>query len=420
MNILHFCHDEKQIPFVQRLFEAAAPGCNTYRIWGPRPGQPTKHARLGPRDQLVPKSYWYSTRMRHDVRQSDIVIVHYLTFIFAKAIQAATPRQMVVWGAWGGDYYSLMPGIGAALRLPLSMRIDDLAASKRRTRPREAVKRILRSPITWLEQLDTRSWPERTLPKIDWFSGPEVIRQQLAHHHPGFRAQHRPCGYYSTDEMPDPQPNGPVGTDILLGNSATAPNNHAEALLSLSRLELAGRRIIVPLSYGGADYADEVCRLGSRLFGSSFVPLRDFLPLQEYLALTQGCSTVIMNHIRAQAFGNIAASLYAGAHVLLRPENPLYDLLRSWGVTVSAWNDSPASDLLDALDTNGRESNRRIIHERLGFESMVRRVQTLLESRDSQVCDALPAPERSRRMSERVLHAYNRLIERRFNLGGVR
>ena len=44
------------------------------------------------------------------------------------------------------------------------------------------------------------------------------------------------------------------GRNILLGNSASDTNNHLDAFEALRKLDLDGRKIITPLSYGNANY----------------------------------------------------------------------------------------------------------------------------------------------------------------------
>ena len=70
----------------------------------------------------------------------------------------------------------------------------------------------------------------------------------------------------------------PTGTDILLGNSAAMANNHLEALEQLSLVDLSGRRVLVPLTYGSAAYRTAVVERGRQLLGDAFEPLVEPLP----------------------------------------------------------------------------------------------------------------------------------------------
>lgn len=412
MKILHLCHDEKVIPFVQRVFEVSAPGCSEYRIWGPRPGSATKHARLGPKAVLVPKSYWYSRRMREDVRTSDIVIVHYLTPNFARAVRAATDRQLVVWCGWGGDYYGLLPGYANLLMLPLSRRLDDQCrAAKPAPPPAARLKAMLKTPIRWLEHVDDRDWISKALARVDYFVSDEAGYDLLRAARPEFRAGRLWIPYYCVEDVPALPSGRPTGQDILLGNSATATNNHVEAILSLSRLDLTDRRVIVPLSYGDERYADQVCEIGRRLLGDAFVPLRKFLSLQDYLHVIQSCSVFVMNNVRAQGVGNIVAAYMNGAKVCLRPENHLTPFFRRRGMEVTEWQDQPVQSVLDDSSPASRERNRQAAATLFSMQVASSAVRDLQDRCIPELFPAAAAGSTRSSWRSGVLGLYNRLVE---------
>ena len=110
-----------------------------------------------------------------------------------------------------------------------------------------------------------------------------------------------------------------AGPDVLVGNSATASNNHADAFALLAGCT-GGARVVVPLSYGNADYGAQVAALGARLFGDRFDALREWMPIDAYNERIRNCGFVVMNHRRQQAVGNIGAALFKGATVYLRRE----------------------------------------------------------------------------------------------------
>ena len=150
------------------------------------------------------------------------------------------------------------------------------------------------------------------------------------------------------------------GADVLLGNSATSSNNHVEALELLRDRVAADAHVVVPLSYGHAGYADRVEALGRALLAERFDPLRGWMSLDAYNERIRRCGTVVMNHRRQQAVGNIGAALYKGAAVYLRPENPLYPFYRSLGIAVRAI-DVLATAPLTPLSPEDHQRNRRAI-----------------------------------------------------------
>lgn len=116
--------------------------------------------------------------------------------------------------------------------------------------------------------------------------------------------------------------------NILVGNSATVTNNHRNVMNLLSRFKDDDINIYVPLSYGDNDYAEEVIEYGKRIFGDKLIPIRDFMPLEEYNKFLNIMDVAIFDMVRQQALGNIFSLLYTGCKVYLHPEGKLLDYFR--------------------------------------------------------------------------------------------
>ncbi|WP_185213176.1 TDP-N-acetylfucosamine:lipid II N-acetylfucosaminyltransferase [Sphingobacterium mizutaii] len=113
--------------------------------------------------------------------------------------------------------------------------------------------------------------------------------------------------------------------NILIGNSVSPECNHVDALIKISKY-IDSEKVIVPLNYGtNLSYKNWVINEGEILLNNNFMPIEDFMPLNEYLNLTQKCSVGIFYHKRQQAMGNILAMLYLGCRVYLSVENPIYE-----------------------------------------------------------------------------------------------
>src|SRR5690606_25000226 len=136
--------------------------------------------------------------------------------------------------------------------------------------------------------------------------------------------------------------------------------------------------IIVPLSYGNSHYREKIIEEGRRIFGDRFIPVIDFLSLEEYIDLLRSCSTVIMNHLRQQAAGNLYISLYLGARVYLDPANPLYDEFRSNGLSVYKLNEISANSLRQELNTEWITKHRKILKESRGRGAHERNTQNMV------------------------------------------
>jgi hypothetical protein len=185
----------------------------------------------------------------------------------------------------------------------------------------------------------------------------ELLRRVL----PALRAVQHEMPLFTAEDTFQAGPEQMDGPDILLGNSATASNNHADALALLAG-RLDGGRLLVPLSYGDAAYGARVAALGEAQFGEGFDALCQWMSLAEYHQRISRCGFVVMNHRRQQAVGNIGAALYKGATVYLRPENPLFDFYTGLGVTVRSLQAlAEEGGPLRPLSAAQRADNRRII-----------------------------------------------------------
>ena len=166
-----------------------------------------------------------------------------------------------------------------------------------------------------------------------------------------------------------------VGRDVLVGNSATATNNHLEVFELLARTPAANdRRIIVPLSYGDTCYRDAVLERGRTLFGERFVPLVDYVAPDVYRALLQSAGHVFLGHVRQQAVGNVCIMLLKGARLYVNTQNPVYTWLEDLGVDVAALRPTGAGFAaleggLEPLSEGARRAQHRAMLERFGEAS---------------------------------------------------
>ena len=167
------------------------------------------------------------------------------------------------------------------------------------------------------------------------------------------------------------------GNNILLGNSATASNNHLELFDVIKKIDCGDRDIIVPLSYGEARYREKII---SHL-ENGMTPITDFIKRSDYMAMLQACSIVLMNHRRQQAFGTIVIMLHMGAKLYLRSKNPLYHRLKEWGVTVFAIEDleQDQSNFLKPITQEQADKNREVVADYYSLEHYCERTEKLIQ-----------------------------------------
>lgn len=371
--IVHIVKDEKFIDMAAREFEAVAPGTSRYVIVG-------RERKL--RYISNTKVSFCSLRQALElVNAADCaaVIFHSLASSFAPVLKGVRADQKVFWIGWGYDYYSRL----LSTAFPAGLRMEQTAALPGRARllldkATQSLKRLL--------GLSPR-YSDRLLARIDYFSPLDVEYQMVCRYNPWFRARYVPWMYGTIEDYEPGDSHGdkPLGDSILVGNNAVHENNHLEMFEILKRhVELTGKSIIAPLSYGNGRYREQVIARGREMFGAQFVPLTEFLPRDAYIELLQGCGHVFFNHLRQQAVGNICIMMLKGAQIYLNERNPLYGWLVSRGAIVQSidslagGNDGGKIELV-ALSEAERAVNQDVIRGHFGREVQRGRTRALVD-----------------------------------------
>jgi dTDP-N-acetylfucosamine:lipid II N-acetylfucosaminyltransferase len=221
----------------------------------------------------------------------------------------------------------------------------------------------------------------------DMFSPVIDLEYQMARKfNPWFKAEYIPWNY----TMDEDELNGGglrsegSGEDILIGNSASYENNHVEIFDILERhVNLSGRKLIVPLSYGGDNwYRDTIISLGKKKFGDQFIPLTTFIPNREYVALLQSCGHIIMNHLRQQGASNIAIIMLRGGKIYMNSASPLYLWLEAKGCaigSIDAMQSGAGKKDLTRLSIPDQQKNIDVINACWGRQAQREKTQRLVE-----------------------------------------
>ena len=353
--ILHIAQDDKFIPFLQGIFQEASPDNNIWRIITDKPD--TTFATSSVDMEIICNKYFHSKEFKTDLQKADCLIFHSFNFLNRTklCILKYIPKRMpVIWRGWGFDYYDYLKVKGKVLILPETKLLTQKSGITE-----TALSKWDFKVFSSIEYRLTNLLNKKFIGRVDYFSCcvPDDF-ESLKQIFPEFRAQFLPLNYYSKEDvfLRGENLQDLSGKDVLLGNSASHTNNHIEAMRLLNNLGMQGRKVIVPLNYGDPDYRDKVIQQGKILLGDAFVPLLDYMPLQEYNRIISSCGNLVMNHIRQQAMGNISAALLRGGKVFLRQENPIYSyysrlgaklFILSKGMSLSEL-DTPLSDV-DAL-----------------------------------------------------------------------
>ena len=100
--------------------------------------------------------------------------------------------------------------------------------------------------------------------------------------------------------------------NIQIGNSADKTNNHLDIFTNLKKFKDQNIKIFAPLSYGDNKYAHEIADKGKEIFGDKFIPLFDFVSMDQYILFLNNIDIAIFSHNRQQALGNTITLLGLG------------------------------------------------------------------------------------------------------------
>lgn len=368
MKITHIGPDSLFVRIASEVFESVAPSANEYIILTDSSKGSLRFPIEQGRVRVVSSLTRGAARIPFDIRASDMIVAHSMTPLAAVAFVSARPSTVKVWSGWGWDYYGSDESTEAGLLGASTSELSTSLISAFDRRMKVFKHRILSGVV------------HRAAAKTDCFSAPvphdlRVLRGRF----PEFHGDYTQLNYGSVADTFGQGPSLGGGSDILVGNSASFTNNHLEIFDLLARQDIAGRRIVVPLSYGNPAYRDAIVARGGELFGSAFMPLIEYLPLDDYMSVIANCNVVIMNHKRQQAMGNIGAALYHGAHVFLDEANPAADFFRSNGAIFRTTNQLEVDGLPNGrVSTEALATNRRMLESFWGSDQVVKNVEALI------------------------------------------
>lgn len=191
-----------------------------------------------------------------------------------------------------------------------------------------------------------------------------------------------PYNYYSIKEtLGDLQYEQAKGPNILLGNACSFGNNHIDAFWQLRPLINSTQKVITPLSYGDIGIRKYILYIGKKMLGSAFVPLLDYLPINDYNKKMLSCSVMIQNQCSPRALGNIITGLWLGMRLYLSKKNITYDFLKSLGVYVYTMEDNlnrNNPNVFTALSEYEVSHNRKMLEMYYGDEITKLRVNNII------------------------------------------
>ena len=174
------------------------------------------------------------------------------------------------------------------------------------------------------------------------------------------------------------------GKNILVGNSGDISNNHLYIFDKLSKLNLKGRKVFVPLSYSGSeDYKNHIIKKGKELLGDNFFPITSFMSREEYNLMLLSCNTLIFNHIRQQGVGNIITLGYLGAKIYLNKKSPVFEFYKNEKITLFEINELTNKSLDYKLTDSEIIKNRKLflkLYSKLNVQLKVNQLFEILNN----------------------------------------
>lgn len=366
LKIIHIIRDEKFPDAAHSVFEPAFPNQNEFIIF-------SNSTELKFVKRIVPTFYnplyLYSKQLIRKVCQADVVVFHGLDRNALRILKALSGNTKTIWLGWGYDYYDLT-------ELPLHKEKTTEVASTAKTTVKAQLKTLIKKLIK------PEPNKKKLINKVNVFSPVlyedfELVKKAIPNFTPKYASWN--YGTLEDDLIRGFEGKKITGNNILLGNSASYTNNHLDAFDSLSVLDLNGKKIITPLSYGDMDYRNLIVSEGHKNFGDTFVPLIDFMPIDEYIAVLQSCSIVVMNHLRQQALGNIVIALYLGAKVFLDKRNPIYQFFIKNDACIYCLEELEAQ-MQENLTGEQIDRNRRVLQNYWSRDVILQKTKNIVDS----------------------------------------
>ena len=300
-----------------------------------------------------------------EIKAADIIFAQALSTEKAKAInQTKDDSKVFIWGLWGYGLFNFVN----------YMRNDSSREFSTTLKSKSGL-------IAKLKEYYTFNYVyKKAIQKIDIClflleSDFNLLGSVVKHN-----AQWRTACYQTMDNLVGGDKDFKItGNSILLGNSSTPSNRHKVVLEVLKKVENLDRKVITPLNYGDQEYKKDILEIGKNTVGVNFVPLTDFMPLEEYKSTIQDCSHVIMAHKRQQGFGTIMTTLYGGAKLYLSETSPFYSWLKKLGIAVYSIENELTHELKSELSDEIKLANREIVSRYLSEISILQKLNGIIE-----------------------------------------
>ena len=315
-------------------------------------------------------------------RKIDKAVFHSLNLSFAKLLSSSIFSEIiVVWVIWGFDLYNL-PRIRNSLLLPLTHNVY-----------RNQIRTYRLGPIELKLSNKYKIYPltRNLFGEIKQYKEIEGVLSKI-HHIATYLKQdynfflryypqkmiYRPLRFLSIDQYINRNllVANAERNSIWVGNSNSYENNFFDGMAWLAQRNVLNKKVVVPLSYGADNYHKKlVCEFGYELFQDNFIPLTDFVSLDDYTRIINSVRIAMFFHLRQQAMGTIIALMYSGAAVVLSENNPSFEFFQSIGVVV--WSYESIDVELPEISVIQIVQNRKVLSDYFKEDNVLRDMKNL-------------------------------------------
>ena len=348
LRVLHITPDDKFFDGVYTAYENNEVFENKALFYAPKKDYQFRYIKRTDDLEIYYRKKDVKERLKRD--DYDIVFLHSMPYAFYQFVACIPDNRKVIWWGWGYDIYEKLHGLPAIVDINLYKEKTQFFIDSLKYDFRTVALKILNFFFGRIMM----SYQEEAIKRVDYYQPVVKAEIDLLRRNKLFRAKEF---YYRTVtpvlcEYVERLADG----DIILGNSATATNNHLDVLEVVLRLKQVDQKVIMPLSYGNDKYK---AWLKPHLQKRDILPIYDFLPRDEYFQLVDKCSYAIYGNIRQQAMGNILHDIANGIKVFLYRDSIAYQNLISLGYVVFAIEDMSEMSLKTPLTKEQMNQNNK-------------------------------------------------------------
>lgn len=339
VRFLHICRDDKFLRGVITRFPSMSDMISSEFIILKGSSKPLKYID---ENDLTVFTNRKSFRSKLKEGGYDVVYFHSLPPNNYWMINSIPKDKIIIWWSWGYDIYN-----GGIWGWKSFINIDLIKpeTKKIQNQSRSLVRKVLLFFIMLYYEIYGRLTRPKVLNRIDYFRPVLPVEYDMMKMIREFKAKEYypllfgPSYHVKLDEK---ESEGWV----IIGNSASAFNNHADVWKIINKYLPKNRSVIVPLSYGTLRYAKKVKEV---ITGNNVRFLDAFLPKDEYFNIMNHCSYAVYGSIRQHAMGNIHHALSEGIKVFLFKNSIVYRSLKDMGFAVYAIEDIDYNSFLVPL-----------------------------------------------------------------------